>query len=117
MIFFPNMTMKRYTYTTSGTGVYGESVNGYEYAGDILVDFQNENNQEFAKAYGVERQNLYKIYIDNKVTINDSDILVDPDDRQYQIIGESQNYNHFHQYQRVHLIHTRGDKLCQLTSP
>ena len=117
MIFFPNMTMKRYTYTVTGTGVYGESVNGYEYTGDILVDFQNENNQEFAKAYGVERQNLYKIYIDNKVTLNDSDILVDPDDRQYQIIGESQNYNHFHQYKRVHLIHTRGDKLCQLTSP
>jgi hypothetical protein len=117
MIFFPNMTMKRYTYTTTDKGVYGETTMGYEYADEVLVDFQHEGNPEYIKAYGVERGNLYKVYIDKKVSINNSDVLVDPDDNQYQIIGEVQEYNHFHQYKRVHLVHSRGDKLCQLTSP
>ena len=117
MIFFPNMTMKRYTYTTTDTGVYGETTHGYEYDSDISVDFQNENNPEYIKEYGVERGNLYKVYIDMKVQLEDSDVLVDEKDNQYQIIGEVQDYNHFHKYKRVHLVHSRGDHLCQLTSP
>ena len=110
-LFFPNMTMKRYTYTKSGTGVYGESINEYNYTDDILVDFQPENNQEYAERYGVERKNLYKIYIDRSTNLEDDDLLVDEQDNEYQIIGEVQDYNHFHNYKRVHLVHSRGTQL------
>ena len=112
-LYFPNMTMKRYTYTSNKTGVYGEQVHGYTLADTIRVDFQHENNQEYAKAYGVERQNLYKIYTTLDTVIEDSDVLVDEDNHQYQIIGEVQDYNHFHDYRRVHLVRSRGDKVCQ----
>ena len=113
MIYFPNMTMKRYTYTSEAKGVYGEDINQYTYTDDIIVDFQHENNQEYAKQYGVERQNLYKIYIDKSTILDESDVLVDEDDKQYMIVGEIQDYNHFHNYKRVHLVRSRGDLLCQ----
>ena len=113
MIFFPNMTMKRYSHESSGTGVYGESISQYTYIEDIRVDFQHENNQEFAKAYGVERQNLYKIYINKDTNLGDADLLIDEDDKQYLIVGEIQDYNHFHDYKRVHLVRSRRDMLCQ----
>ena len=113
MIFFPNMTMKRYTYTAEAKGVYGEDIHQYIYADDIIVDFQHENNQELAKQYGVERQNLYKIYIDKTTPLNQEDVLVDEAGKQYQIVGEIQDYTHFHNYKRVHLIRSRGDLLCQ----
>ena len=110
-LFYPNMTMKRYTYTTDGIGVYGETIQSYNYTDDILVDFQHENNQEYAERYGVERDNLYKIYIDEGTNLNDDDLLVGPDDREYQIIGEVQLYNHFHHYKRVHLVHSRESQI------
>lgn len=113
MIFFPNMTMTRYTYTNTGTGVYGETIKSYSQAGTLTVDFQNEGNAELAKQYGVERKNLYKIYMDIHETLEDEDILVDQDNNQYQVIGEIQEYNHFHMYKIAHLVHCRGDQLCQ----
>lgn len=113
MIYFPNMIMKRYTCTSNAKGVYGEDITTYEYSNDIHVDFQHENNQEYAKQYGVERQNLYKIYIDLSTSLDKDDVLVDEDDRQYLIVGEIQDYNHFHDYKRVHLVRSRGDLLCQ----
>ena len=113
MIYFPNMTMQRYTAQETGTGVYGERKREYTYSDDITVDFQNEQNSELAQRYGVERKNLYKIYITLETILEDDDILVDPNGNQYQIIGEIQEYNHFHNYKRVHLVHSRGDKLCQ----
>lgn len=112
-LFFPNRMMRRYTYDPGATGVYGESVKQYTYTDDIQVDFQQENNQEFAKQYGLERQNLYKIYIDLSTPLNSDDLLVDEDDKQYLIIGEIQEYTHFHNYKRVHLVRSRSDMLCQ----
>jgi hypothetical protein len=114
VLFFPNMTMQRYSYMQTGEpGVYGELVCEYVYQGDVTVDFQNENNSELAKQYGVERQNLYKVYTDISTTLNDNDVLVDEDGNQYQIIGAVQTFNHFHKHKRAHLIHARGDLLCQ----
>lgn len=113
MIFFPNMTMRRYVHENTGTGVYGESVGQYTYTEEILVDFQHENNQEFAKQYGIERQNLYKIYINHDIILEDEDVLVDEYDNQYLIVGEIQDYTHFHNYRRVHLVRSRRDMLCQ----
>lgn len=111
-LFFPNMTMKRYTYAGGGVGVYGETIQQYTYTWDINVDFQHENNQEFAEQYGVERQNLYKIYIDLDTTLQDDDLLIDEEGNQYLIVGEIQEYNHFHNYKRVHLVRSRSDMLC-----
>lgn len=107
MTFFPDTTLHRYTYTSTGTGVYGETVQGYEYSDDILVDFQHENNQELAHQYGVDLQNLYKIYTDLTTTLNDNDRLVDDEDNEYHIIGNVQRYSKFHKYQRAHLVRNR----------
>ena len=113
MIYFPNMTMKRYTYTTDGVGVYGEKTSKYTYSNDITVDFQNESNTEIAKQYGVEKGNLYKIYFPIDVEVDDTDLLIDPDDNEYLIIGEVKRYDHFHNYTKAHLVHVRGYLSCQ----
>ena len=107
MIFFPDKTMQRYVLTTNGKGVYGETRQTYVYADDILVDFQNESNHEVAKAYGVELQNLYKIYTDINTTINDTDHL-ELEGNVYHIIGNVKRYTKFHNYQKAHLILNRG---------
>lgn len=107
MIFFPDTTLHRYTYTSTGTGVYGETVKGYEYADDITVDFQHENNEETAHEYGVDLQNLYKIYTDISTTLNDNDQLHDNDGNIYHIVGQVKRYPKFHRYQKAHIIRER----------
>ena len=108
MIHFPDTTLQRYTYNNNATGIYGETVQKYKYADDITVDFQNENNQEIAKEYGVELQNLYKIYLDLGVTLNDNDQLRDSNGNKYHIIGQVQKYKKFHKYQRAHIVRDRA---------
>ena len=108
MIHFPDTTLQRYTYNNNATGVYGETVQRYKYADDITVDFQNENNQEIAKEYGVELQNLYKIYLDLDVTLNDNDQLRDSSGNKYHIVGQVQKYKKFHKYQKAHIVRDRA---------
>lgn len=84
--------------------MYGETVKEYEYADDIYVDFQNENNVEIAKEYGVDPQNLYKIYAFIDTVINDTDQLRDSDGNTYHIIGNIQKYPKFHKYQKAHIV-------------
>lgn len=103
MIFFPNKTLERYTYTSEEKGLYDEDIIEYEYADTVLVDFQNENNQETAQAYGIELHNLYVIYFDNSTIINDTDILKDQN-RTYKIIGNIREYNHFLGYKKANLV-------------
>lgn len=107
MIYFPDTNLQRYTYTVGSTGIYGEDLYDYEYAETILVDFQNENNAEVRHEYGVDKQNLYKIYMDNSVVLNNSDRLIDNIGNCYVIIGEVQEYKHFHNYKKAHLIKER----------
>lgn len=108
MIHFPDKILHRYTYTDTGTDVYGASINEYVYAGDVLVDFQNEQNKEIREAFGVARDNLYKIYFDKDTIINDSDELRDDTGNKYEIIGEIRKYTHFHNYKEANLIRKRG---------
>ena len=115
MIHFPDKTLHRYTYTSTASGVYGETVLSYEYVDDILVDFQNESNQEVAHAYGVDLQNLYKVYTDKDTPLDDTDQLRDNDGNTYHIIGNVQLYTHFHNYKKAHLVLERKEN--NLTIP
>lgn len=112
MIYFPDKILHRYTYQESNTtGAYYEDMHEYVYADDILVDFQNENNQEFRHLYGVDKQNLYKIYLDLDTPLNYSDQLHDDAGNIYTIIGDVQEYSHLHSYKKAHLIlSSRGDR-------
>jgi len=107
MIFFSDTILHRYTYTSAGTGLYGESVKEYVYTDDIPCDFQNETNTEISKEYGVDLQNLYKCYIDINVTVNDTDQLRDDAGNTYHIIGNIQKYPKYHKYQKLHLVKNR----------
>lgn len=107
MIHFPDTTLQRYTLQTSGTGVYGETVEEYVYTDDIVVDFQNESNVEIAKQYGVELQNLYTIYLDINTPLNDTDQLRDTEGNRYHIIGQVQHYKKFHRYTKAHIVRER----------
>ena len=107
MIHFPDTILHRYSYTENGTGVYGEHIKRYEYIDDITVDFQNENNTEIARQYGVDLQNLYKIYCDIDVSLNDNDKLHDTDGNTYHIVGNIQSYPKFHKYKKAHLVRER----------
>lgn len=108
MIHFPNLTLHRYTYTKETSDVYGATTYEYEYSDDVLVDFQNESNQEIREAFGVERDNLYKIYFDKDTIINDNDELRDDEGNKYEIIGEIRKYTHFHNFQKANLTRKRG---------
>ena len=107
MIRFPDTTLSRYSLQSSGTGVYGESVEEYVYVDDVLVDFQNESNVELAHDYGVDLQNLYKAYADIGVTLNDTDRFTDVDGVCYHIVGNIRRYSKFHGYQKINLVRER----------
>ena len=107
MIHFPNATLHRYIPTLNATGVYGEKVQSYKYSNDIICDFQNENNNEIIEKYGIEKENLYRIYIDINTTLGRYDQLEDEKGIRYHIIGEVETYNHFHNYKKVHLERIR----------
>ena len=62
-VYFKNTTLNIYRLTAGGTGLYGEPVEEYTPAGAVFVDFQNENNNEIRKDYGIEKQNLYKMTV------------------------------------------------------
>lgn len=104
MIHFPDKILHRYTYTQQASDVYGATTYEYEYVDDVLVDFQNETNNEVREAFGVIRDNLYKIYFDNDTNINNTDHLKDDEGNTYEIIGEIREYTHFHDYQKANLI-------------
>ena len=106
-VYFPDTLLHRYTYTSNGTGVYGETVYEYEYADDVMADLQNEGNSEIAETYGVELQNLYKVYLDASTIINDTDQLWDDDGNKYHIIGNIQEYKKFHNYKKAHMVRER----------
>lgn len=108
MTFFPDTVLKRYAYTHQKSGLYGETVHEYEYVGDISCDFQNESNIELAKEYGVELQNLYKIYVNINVALDDTDELRDSEGNKYHIIGNIQKYPKFHKYKKAHIVLERA---------
>ena len=87
--------------------MYGETVEEYVYTDDIVVDFQNESNVEIAKQYGVELQNLYKVYLDLDTPLDDTDQLRDEDGNRYHIIGQVQRYPKFHRYTKAHIVRER----------
>lgn len=104
MIHFPDKTLHRHGIVeVSGAGVYGETIQQYEYIDDITVDFQNETNNEIAHEYGVELADLYKIYLDIDTILEDNDKLVDDNGTEYDIIGGIKKYTKFHKYQKAHL--------------
>ena len=103
MIFFPNKILKRYTYTKNGKGLYDENILSYEYIDDVQVDFQNETNSETAKDYGVELEDLYKIYFNDLTVIESTDMLEDDRGNRYHIIGGIQEYSHFLNFKKAHL--------------
>lgn len=107
MIFFPNKTLQRYTPTQDSVDVYGATTKQYEYTEDVQVDFQNETNKEEREAFGVTKENLYKIYFDKNTNINSTDQLHDTNGDIYEIIGEIRDYNHFHDYKKANLIKRR----------
>lgn len=109
MIFFPNKVLRRFTYTNKGRGLYGEAQYEYEYAGDILVDFQNTSIQESMKEYGDERHNQFKIYLDINTVLNDTDELRDENNNRYQIIGNIQTYSHIIKYKKAFLALKRDE--------
>lgn len=110
MIYFPNTTLHRYTLTQTGEDVYGATIQEYEYADDVQVDFQNESNKEIREEFGVSKENLYKIYFNKDTIINDTDQLHDENGDIYEVIGEIRSYNHFHDYKKANLIKRRRNR-------
>ena len=113
MIFFNNTDLKVYRLTSTATGLYGETERKYIYSHVINVDFQNENNNEIKKMYGVEKQNMYKIYMDITADLEDTDRLKDAHNNCYEIVGEIREYAHFHKYKKVNLIKLRKGRGSQ----
>lgn len=107
MIHFPDKTLQRYTLTHNTQDLYGADTQEYEYDSDILVDFQNETRREIREQYGVEKDNIYKIYFDKETSLNSSDELREENGTRYAILGEIMEYKHFHDYKKAYLVKKR----------
>ena len=107
MILFQDTTLERYGIVESQSGVYGETIQSYEYIDKIQCDLQPETNAEIAHSYGEELSDLYKIYMDSSVTIDDHDLLIDTQGNKYDILGGVKTYNKFHHYKKAILKRRR----------
>lgn len=88
MPYFPNTTMDVFSYVElQETDAYGNAKKGYMYRETISVDFQASSRKDTLSQAGELLQDVYKLYIDSKVTINANDIFKDPEGNTYTIIG------------------------------
>lgn len=107
VVYFPDVTLHRFGIVESQSGVYGETIQEYEYIDDIQVDLQDNGNHEIAHTYGIELSDLFKIYLDINTPLNDSDLLKDDTGTEYTIIGGVNVYRKFHQYKMANLKRRR----------
>ena len=86
--FFPNMTMEIYTYTDSkDSDAYGNPKKEYVYRETVQVDFQASSRKDTLLQSGEILQDVYKLYMDSNITINENDIFKDENGNTYTIIG------------------------------
>ncbi len=87
-MYFPNTTMDIFTYTDlAETDAYGNSKKGYIYRETVQVDFQASSRKDTLLQSGEILQDVYKLYMDSNITINENDIFKDENGNTYTIIG------------------------------
>lgn len=88
MVYFPNKQLDIYSYVDLPTlDAYGNPKKGYMYRETISVDFQASSRKDTLSQAGELLQDVYKLYIDSKITINANDIFKDENGDTYSIIG------------------------------
>lgn len=108
-MYFPNTTMRIYTYTDSNdSDAYGNPKKSYVYRETVNVDFQASSRRDKLTEAGEILQDTYKIYLDDNVTVNNNDIFRDPDGNTYTVIGTPILNNRFKitQHKKVELQKT-----------
>lgn len=96
MPYFPNIEMDICTYTdTEIKDAYGNPKKAYIYRETIKVDFQPSSRNDRLTEAGEILQDTYRIYIDEDIPVDSTDIFRDPDGNTYTIIGTPINNNRF----------------------
>jgi hypothetical protein len=88
MPYYPNMTMDICSYTdTEQLDAYGNPRKAYVYRETVPVDFQPGSRNDSLTEAGELLQDTYRLFIDDNVTVNPTDIFRDSDGNTYTIIG------------------------------
>lgn len=88
MVYYPNMTMDICSYTDSeSVDAYGNPRKAYVYRETVNVDFQPSSRNDRLTEAGEILQDTYRIYLDEDIVVNPTDIFRGPDGETYTIIG------------------------------
>lgn len=88
MPYYPNTTMDIFNYVDSDEkDAYGNPIKSYVYYTSINVDFQPSSRNDRLTEAGELLQDTYRLFIDDNVTVNPTDIFKDSDGNTYTIIG------------------------------
>ena len=96
MAYYPNIDMDICSYTdTEELDAYGNPVKAYVYRETIPVDFQPSNRGDRLTEAGEILQDTYRLFIDESVEVDPTDIFRDPSGDTYTIIGSPIVNNRF----------------------
>ena len=88
MPYFPNMEMDICSYTDAEQkDAYGNPKKAYVYSTTIDVDFQPSSRNDRLTEAGEILQDTYRIFINEDIPVDPTDIFRDPDGNTYTIIG------------------------------
>lgn len=88
MPYYPNLEMDICSYTDSEhTDAYGNPHKEYVYRETIPVDFQPSSRNDRLTEAGEILQDTYRVYIDENVNVDSTDIFRDQEGNTYTIIG------------------------------
>lgn len=88
MPYYPNTTMDIFNYVDSDEkDAYGNPIKSYVYYTTINVDFQPSSRNDRLTEAGEILQDTYRVYIDENVNVDSTDIFRDQEGNTYTIIG------------------------------
>lgn len=96
MPYYPNTTMDIFNYVDSDEkDAYGNPIKSYVYYTTINVDFQPSRRDDRLTEAGEILQDTYRLFIDEHVEVDPTDIFRDPSGDTYTIIGSPIVNNRF----------------------
>lgn len=106
MVYFPNCQIEIYEEqeTEEYDDYTGELKSEYILIDKLHVDFQRLNQEEQQQEWGKEIKDTFKIYVPLKTHINNRcivKIINDIEERTFDVIGEPQYWNRFHNFRKI----------------
>jgi hypothetical protein len=111
MPYFPNTTLKQYSYSESAElDEYGNPIESYVFVRDVRVDFQQASEKDRLTSAGELLQDTYRIFMDINLSVEPNDIFKDNNGDTYTIIGSPVVNNRFVATQHKKIVVQKTNK-------